>query len=183
MKQWAKAAVQGAACGLMFGAVLLIGGWLWWPQVAAAQGKQPGVAEVVKARRFEVVDAAGKVRARLSVGPTGPSLDLYDGSGNERASLFAVPDGSPGLDLHDAAGKARAGLAVFSDGRPFLGLSDAAGKQRAVLSVSPDGGADLELSDAAEKLRVLLSVLPDGSPFLGMSDAAGGAAGGPERAL
>ena len=55
MKPWAEAAVQGAACGLVLGIVLLIGGGLWQP-------------DVVRARHFEVVDAAGKMRVALGSG-------------------------------------------------------------------------------------------------------------------
>ena len=83
MSSWTKAAVQGAACGLVFGLVLLAGGRMWQPQVAAAQVEQPAVAEVVKARRFEMVDAAG----------------------NRRATLNLAPDGSPGLALGNARGR------------------------------------------------------------------------------
>jgi hypothetical protein len=96
-----KAAVQGAACGLMLGLVVLIGGRLWQPQVAAAQGWQ-----VVRATRFEAVDAAGKVRALLSVPPDrSPSLELFDAAGKARASLSLDPEDRPGVMLLDAAGK------------------------------------------------------------------------------
>ena len=73
MKPWAKAAVQGAACGLMLGLVLLIDGRLWQPQVAGAQAKQAAGAEVVKARSFEVVNAAGKVQVRAGLLPDAQS--------------------------------------------------------------------------------------------------------------
>jgi hypothetical protein len=45
----------------------LAGGRLWQPGVATAQAKQSAVAEVVKARRFEVVGGAGNTRALLIV--------------------------------------------------------------------------------------------------------------------
>jgi len=101
MKPWVKAAVQGAACGLMLGLVVLIGGRLWQPEVAAAQGWR-----VVRATRFEAVDAEGKVRALLSVPPDrSPSLELFDTAGKARASLGVLPDGTPGLDVLNKAGK------------------------------------------------------------------------------
>ena len=130
MKPWAKATLQGAACGLMFGMVLLMGGRLWQPQVAAAQAKQPAVPDVLRAGRFEVVDAAGKVRASLGLGT----------------------DGTPLLAVYDAAGKARAGMTVLPDGSPALGLRDAAGKRRAVMMVDRDGSPALDLRDAEEKV-------------------------------
>lgn len=63
------------------------------------------LVDVVRARRFVLVDAAGEVRASLAV----------------------RPDGAPGLILLDAAGKPRVVLAVRSDGAPHLTLFDAAG--------------------------------------------------------
>jgi len=52
MKALTKAAVQGAACGFVIGAVLLVGQHVWHPVTAAAEA--PGVAEVVKAQHFEI---------------------------------------------------------------------------------------------------------------------------------
>ncbi len=119
MRPWAKAAVQGAACGLVLGLVLLIGGRVW----------QPAVPDVVKARRFEVVDAAGKIRASLGVLPSGaPGLGLSDAAGDLRVTLAVNADGGPNLALFDAAGKLRVALGVNPGRPPFLGLLDAAEK-------------------------------------------------------
>jgi hypothetical protein len=96
------------------------------PAVAQVGG---AVQEVVRAKRFEVVDDQGRSRALLSVLPDGsPGLTLYDGAGKQRAGLGLLPDGTPRLALHDAAGKQRAGLTVLPDGSPGLALFDAAGK-------------------------------------------------------
>lgn len=154
MKPWTKTAVQGAACGLTIGVVLLIGGRLWQPDVVAAQGEQPAVADVVRARGFAMVDAAGKTRAVLGVLPDGsPGLVLYDAAETPRAALGAHSDGSSGLVLNDAAGKTRAVLSVRPDGRrPGLVLYDAAETPRAALGVSSDGTAVLGLYDGAGKL-------------------------------
>ena len=153
MNPWAKATLQGTACRLMLGMVLLMGGRLWQPQVAAAQPKQPAVPDVLRAGRFEVVDAAGKVRASLGLGTDGtPLLAVYDAAGKARAGMIMLPDGSPALFLYDAAGKARAGVMVLPDGSPALGLRDAAGKRRAVMMVDRDGSPALDLRDAEEKV-------------------------------
>jgi len=51
--------------------------------------RQP--AEAVRARRFEVVDAAGKVRAGLNVAEDGqPRLGLHDAAQQPRAVLGAT---------------------------------------------------------------------------------------------
>jgi len=56
MNGWAKAALEGAACELMIGVVLVAGGRVWRPANVGAQAERPAVAEVVRARRLEVVD-------------------------------------------------------------------------------------------------------------------------------
>ena len=108
-----------------------VGGGVVALLLAAAVGRVLPMAEaadgdVVRAQRFEVVDAAGKTRAVLGV----------------------LADGSPGLWMYDAAEKTRAVLAVKTDGLTVLALLDAAGKERAVLGVHPDGSPALSLRDA-----------------------------------
>jgi len=83
----------------------------------------------IKARRFVVVDAQGKLRALLGVGD----------------------DGTPELSMSDVQGKPRASLHVAADGRPTLGMSDAQGKPRAVLGVAADGAPRLGMFDAQER--------------------------------
>ncbi len=126
--------------------------------------EEPGVAEVVKARRFEVVDAAGKVRAALGLLPLGEAaLVLYEGStrpsedaagkvGTMRAILHLDPDGRPFLRLLDAPpGKAAVNLGVRRDGMPDLVLWDPAGNQRVSLSVTRHGPALILWDAAAQK--------------------------------
>jgi len=110
MKPWAKAAVQGAACGLMIGLVVLIGGRLWQPEVAAAQARSSAVPDLVKARRFEVVDPTGKVRVVLDAIMDQPGLTLLDAAGKDRGYFLLREDGSPTLQLLDKNGKLRAVL-------------------------------------------------------------------------
>jgi hypothetical protein len=148
MRLWTKAAVQGAACGLVFGLVVLIGGRLWWPQVPAPHAKQSTVAEVVRARRFEVVDAAGKVRAVMEVRPQGsPSLVLSDTAGKIQAALLDSQ-----LSFYGLAGQIQAMLSPQEDGTPNLLFVDAKGKPRAMLYLlSEDGRPRLSLHDQAGK--------------------------------
>jgi len=130
MKPWAKATLQGATCGLMLGVVLLIGGRLWQPQVAAAQEKSSAVPDVVKARRFEVVDPAGKTWTVV-----GPSyLWLYDAAGNLSMSL-TTDAGMPGLWLFDAT-MLRAILGLTAEGSPSLEFWDKNRKLRAVVGAA-----------------------------------------------
>ena len=89
-----------------------------------------GVAEVVRARRFEVVDAAGKVRAVLSLLPDGaPALWLNDAAGKrDLAMLYVTSEGRSGLRFDDAARKLRASMSLDVDGSPSMELRDESGK-------------------------------------------------------
>jgi hypothetical protein len=64
--------------------------------------------EVLRARHILVVDAAGRPRIGLTVGPDGrPAVGLQDATGRPRIALSVAPDGGPVLGLHDAAGQPR----------------------------------------------------------------------------
>lgn len=85
--------------------------------------------EVLRARRMEVVDAAGRVRIALTVLPDGSAaLALGDAAGQGRITFNVAPDGSAGLGFQDAAGRSRILLGVAPDGSPGLALGDAAGR-------------------------------------------------------
>ena len=87
--------------GLVGGAVsnlLLRGG----PAMAQAGG---AVQDVVRAKKFQVVDDQGKKRAALGLSDDGgPALLLYDADGKKRAGLFLASDGSPSLSLYRKGG-------------------------------------------------------------------------------
>jgi len=86
--------------------------------------------EVLRARRIEVVDTAGRARIVLGVLPDGSlGLGLWDAAGRPRIGLGVAPDRSPALGLSDAAGRPRIGLVVLPDGSPVLGLWDAARRE------------------------------------------------------
>ena len=139
-----------AAVGLALGVWILAG--TFGPTMAAAQTAGAAVNEV-RAKRFVLVDDAGKQRALLAVGglnkPATPldeafnaaSLYLYDPAGKPRAVFSATLIG-PVLDLSDEEGKTRAMLTVFKEG-PWLILYDENGKiiwqvpQRAPVAVTP----------------------------------------------
>ena len=109
---------------------------------AAGQAKL-SAPEVIQAQRFELVDAEGQVRGRLTVASsTGPALLLYDEDGSVRARLWLSLDGSPSLNLYDTDG--RGGVSAFpgTDGNPGVCLRDKEGTLRAGLFAE-----GLELSD------------------------------------
>jgi hypothetical protein len=189
MNPFGRVAVQGAACGLMIGATLLIGGRVWNPAAEAAQDKQPAVADVVKARSFEVVDASGKMRATLGMGGGTVALGLADARGDMRAALTVVSDGTVSLSLFDAPYQTRAHLSMAPEKSVGLVLCDVKGKQRAFLGLVADGTPTLGLLDAAENARASVTLTRNGFPVMDLSDATGrtrfavGVANGPGLGL
>jgi hypothetical protein len=87
------------------------------------QSPAPKVLDVLKARRLEIVDSAGKPTAILQATDEGPSLVLLDSAG-VRAALF-VPKHQPVLGLY-GKGEYAAVLTVEGDG-PHLVLSGGSG--------------------------------------------------------
>lgn len=101
--------------------------------------------EVIRAQRFELVDAEGKVRGALGIGRGQPVLAFADEAGKTRVLLGLSDDGTPGLGLADAEGEVRAVVRVGEDGRPRVDLRNEGEKTRAVLELNEDGSGALRL--------------------------------------
>ena len=93
-----------------------------------AKEHDKGTEEVVRARRFEAVDAEGKLRATLAVAADGaPALRLNGPDGKTRAELRVTENGWAALVLRDDDGKPRAVVNVNA-GLPAVVLRDHDGK-------------------------------------------------------
>ena len=118
---------------------------------SALAGKATGPvsgAEVVRAQRFELVNAEGEVLAVLGLGAAGrPGLTLWDEKGEGRAALSLGPGGRPAIMLYDEKGELRAVLGLVRDGGPAIELFDEKGETRATLALLADGTPALSLSD------------------------------------
>ena len=100
---------------------------------------------VVRAERFELVDADGAVTAVLGVNEDGAGLSLMEAGNDEpRCSLQMGPRG-PAVVLSDNDGKVRVRVEADVDG-PYLALYDGKGTIRVGLAVPEDGPA-LDLYD------------------------------------
>jgi len=116
---------------------------------ALAEGGTPITSDVVRAKRFELVDSTDKVHGALCITiKGGPALRLYDTAGNTRAVLH-VFEGEPALRLFDSAGKVRGEFSTL-DGDPTLALYDSASKPRGTFFIS-GGRARLGLYEAGGK--------------------------------
>jgi hypothetical protein len=137
----------------------------------------PGpVADNVRARRFELVDARGEVRAVLGTQADNgaPGFLVSDRAGRPRLALHVSPDDAPAFDLLDATGAPRVHVALGDDGAPVLTLFGATEKPaQALLTVSNEGAAHLRLAQADGHTRLFCSLQPDGTPYLSLMDGQG----------
>ncbi len=140
------------------GLLVFVGSGLWAMALMhgqpVARAQTSAIPNVIKAHKFELVDANGKPRAALAVSKYGAGLGLNDVTGTTRAILSVGASGSR-LDLSDAIGKTRVALGV--DDGPGLALYDANEKIRAAISVDEEGPA-LYLADANGTDRAILGV-------------------------
>ena len=139
----------------------------------------PGpVADNVRSRRFELVDAKGEVRAVLGtqVDSGAPGFLVSDSAGRPRIALHVSPDDTPAFDLLDATGAPRVHVALGTDGAPVLTLFGPTEKPaQALLTVTSDGAAHLRLAQGDGHTRLFCSLQPDGTPYL-VADGRGRAA-------
>ncbi|MHB9108562.1 MAG: hypothetical protein ACYDCO_16015 [Armatimonadota bacterium] len=181
--------------GLLLAAMLAgyVGGLLsqGHSQAQAQAPPPPAAANVVRARSFQMVDEAGRVRADLRVDQTrGSCLAFYDSAGKVRgyysSSMFFLcsPGGQGGfatLAVMDGtgavlglgggeAGPNHATFGAYADGSVTLEQYDTGGKLSSMLGIR-DGGTLLNQYDAAGELRSTFSVFK--TPYLGFADAAG----------
>jgi hypothetical protein len=89
----------------------------------------------VQARRIELKDGAGVVRAVLGMRSAGPGLTLYDASGQTQEALLTVLPNGPALALYDADGITRVLLGVTPKGAT-VAFNDSQGKLRAEMGFS-----------------------------------------------
>lgn len=90
--------------------------------------------DVIRAKRFELVDDDGNVRGAFALVAERPILSLKDAYGEMRVALCITSDGQPTLSIMDADGEQRAMLTLTENGEPRVVLSDAQGE---VIWVAP----------------------------------------------
>ena len=137
-------------------------------------GRQVMVEEVIRARRFEVVDGGGKVRAILGAQDESSGLMLLDDNGQSVAEL-AVSDelGSTTLSMYDLRGSLRASIDLDHSGSPNLALYDLAGELRVSLGIADGNAPVLDVSGPYGEARMSLEVDEDGLPSFVLMDGNG----------
>ncbi len=161
---------------------------------ASTRSTQTKTASVLRAQRFELVNAEGAVVAVLAADEGSHGVYLFDAAGHRRAALAletdgpaltllaadASPkvvlnlghDGHPGLSLNDATGKTRYDLRLRQDERPCMLFWDvAAPKPRMGVGINPAGNPNIVLFDAEGNRRAWMQMLAEEGPSVGVGDA------------
>lgn len=133
------------------------------PAAGTAHAGGDETQPLVRARRFELVDAAGRVRGVLNVNPAGlPGLALLDEAGAVRLLAAANAQGGYGVSVRDPGGAIR--FAAGGGGEQgFVGVNvrDGAGRIRANLFASDDGSAAaVQTWDEAGRVRAFMGACP-----------------------
>ncbi len=139
------------------------------------------IRDVVRAKRFELVNDEGKKRPALFSrrdGAVGLSLVAADGD-TQRASLGITSAGTATLKLYDEREILRAAMQAAPAGaQAHFSLADAVGRARVQILLYEDGSAGVSISDWWGNRRAALNVSPEGEPVLGFFDEDGRPIGG-----
>ncbi len=147
------------------GLLVFVGSGLWAMALMhgqpAARAQTSAIPSVIKAHKFELVDAQGKARATLHIYKDSPALDLFDANERPKAALSSY-----GLFLYDAKGNTRSSL-LYNE----LVIMDANENNRAVLAFTRFGLV-LALMDANGNDRALLGAAKKVNKVAGATTAA-----------
>jgi hypothetical protein len=156
LAQWLKLAIYG---WLLTVFVLLLSAWTWEAKTTTK--------DILRVHQLVVVDEKGI--DRIVIGPV-PDPQMMGKRVKRR-----VP--ATGIQLNDESGNERAGIALLDDGSAVVGIDDESGRERAHLYFIPTRGAGLLLQDGKETEKISLLVPSGGeqsaSPKLEMTDQAG----------
>ncbi|MBC5825964.1 MAG: hypothetical protein GIW99_03930 [Candidatus Eremiobacteraeota bacterium] len=129
------------------------------PQAKKSSGKP-----VVRARRFELEDDSGKVRAILGCAQDGaPSFRLLD-ERNEPRVVLSIEEGKPRMRLLDSKGAVRICI-ILRDDSPGIEFVDGSGTRRMLMYLRPhdDEAADMVFLGADGKPRLGLTTTKEGA--------------------
>jgi hypothetical protein len=116
------------------------------------QERAQEVPGIIRARKFELVDEHGKVRAAIEIhrGLTGIVLVGLDGK--HRVGLWLNADGQPSIGLRDSSGRMAFMMALGHNEARMLTMADKDGHVRLALSVAPDGAPEIHLISGENEL-------------------------------
>ncbi len=141
--------------------------------------------DVARAKRFELVDDEGNVRAVLTPGPEkSVGLSLFDEEDETERVAFGINAGGTSFaELRNGDGEGGLRLAVEKGGTTVLRIRDRHGEERANLAFSPQdaknnpGSLGIAFADENGNLRAQFGISPDGDANIVLYDKNGTEAG------
>lgn len=149
---------------LIIGVLILLAGFVGCLQQTRILSNE----QVVRARRFEIVDKKGNVRGAIGAdeGDGASYFVLKDREGRNRVQIIVEPSGLAAVALRDEQDRQAIALTLDPDRIAALAAWDRQNNERASLGLAPNGQPSLTLSDEENKERAGLALADDGTPFL-----------------
>lgn len=131
--------------------------------------------DVVRAKRFELVDDEGETRALWDTGSQEHvALSFYGKNQEERLSIGVMPDGFSTFVLRDESGREIIKATTANDfSDSVIVIKDESGQVRAQVGVNESGEPTLTMTDENENVRAQMFVDSNGEPNLILKDEAG----------
>lgn len=121
--------------------------------------------DVIQAHGYEVVNADGKVRARLALDASGsPELRMFDSRDRARIRVGIHKDSEPLITLIDEQDKNR--LSMVYSGDPHFVLSQPGGKPTVHMTTASTGAASLLFTHVDGHHNAGIGIHADGRGFL-----------------
>jgi hypothetical protein len=167
--------VLGLAAGGGVAATVLGLGRLLSDGTSSRRASAQDTPAVIRAQRFELVDASGAPRAILAMGDSGAMIEVLDEAGQARAQIVQTPEGEYAFAILDAHGTQRWGVGTTKRGFVGMGMRDGSGTFRANMQVADDGSyAGFRAADEHDAQRLFLGLRNDGSGYgLELQDGTG----------
>lgn len=124
---------------------------------------------------IDLRDGAGKLRQTLFLTSesSSPAFRQFDASGTTRLEAYLTSPGEfPTFRILDNNGKRRLSAFIGSDGNPEFGVFGSDEQARAYL-VGQDRGAYFDIRDASKTIRAQFGIYPDGGFGMFLANASG----------
>ena len=137
-----------ALCVMIAGSVLLMG-------QRAPQATQPAVPDVVRAKRIEVVNAAGTAVVTLMGWEHGGWIETRDNGGRRLFDVSATDDGCGLLSTYNSQGQDTVALGGVKSGSGLFMIHDGKGGKLLGIGAGEDGTAVIAAYGRAGEVRAL----------------------------
>jgi hypothetical protein len=135
---------------------------------------QSNAAKVVRAERFELVNASGKSLIQLMPTPDGQGgLITFRNQANQPALTLSVVSDMPSIALRNDQSACGVTLVVAKDGSSAMVLQDKTGKTRGTVDMKADGTPTMAICHPDGKTAVGITTADDGTANIVMRNASG----------